>query len=502
MKLKNFLWGVALCMSISLLWVSCKKNDSSLTPRASSEYNLRVSGVVPDDPALVAKVPVIISTDFLARTKEALLSGRTYSDILRTIKPGGDHTAPTVSIVSPSNSSTVSGMVTIQVSASDNVGVSLVSITIDGVSLANSSTAPYSFSWNTSGVISGTHTIMATARDAAGNSSSSSVQVGINAVPSGDITAPVTNITSPASGSAVTAGTTTSIAVSATDNVGVSSVSFSVDGTLQTTSTSAPYSFLWNTTGVASGTHTLTATAKDAAGNTGSSSIPVTVNTTVIPTTTLPASVLLAMPPVSYQGSEGSCVAFAVGYAARSCEQYYRSNATSYTLSTNIFSPEFLFNQTQIGSCSGSTILTALDFVVNKGVCTWASMPYDYNNGCSLQPNTSQLAEAANYRISSYSSVYTSDIIAMKTMLANHHPLAIGIAIDNNFNTAGPGYIWNSYSSTISNGAHAVTICGYDDTMHAYKAINSWGTTWGSAGYIWIDYDFLPVVKSNCYVMN
>jgi C1A family cysteine protease len=208
------------------------------------------------------------------------------------------------------------------------------------------------------------------------------------------------------------------------------------------------------------------------------------------------------MPPVGYQGSEGSCVSFAVAYAARSCEQYYRSNSSSYSLSTNVFSPEYVFNQTQLGSCSGSTLLTALDLIVNKGVCTWNSMPYSYNNGCSLQPTSSQNTEAANYKISSYAKVYTSDITAMKSSIVNKHPLMMYFANDNNFNNAGPGYIWKSYDYSNSLGSHAITICGYDDSKHAFKAINSWGTSWGDGGYIWIDYDFLPTVASTVYTMN
>lgn len=511
MKFKKLLYGVAICTASSLFWVSCKKTDTAtLINPLSPQTNLRVSGVVPDDPERVAKVPMIISTTFLNQSEKALLAdplslGVTSDKLNLTLasrRPNNDRTFPTVSITSPTNGSTVSGTVTIQVSASDNVGVSSVKINIDGVLKSTSSIAPYSYSWNTTGVASGTHTISATAQDAAGNISSSSIQVGINAAPSGDATAPVVSITSPASGSAVTVGATISVGVSATDNVGVSLVSFSVDAVLKSSSSSAPYNFSWNTTGAASGTHTLTATAKDAAGNTSSFSIPVTVNAVIIPPpTTLPTSVLLAMPPVGYQGPEGSCIPFAVAYAARSCEQYYRSNAGSYSQSTNILSPEFLFNQIQTG-CSGSSILDALDFVVNKGVCTWTSMPYDYNNGCTLQPNASQNTEAGNYKITSYSSIYTADITAMKTKLANKHPLAILVANDNNFNNAGPGYVWKSYDTSGPYGAHAITICGYDDAMHAYKAINSWGTAWGSAGYIWIDYDFLPLVKSNCYVMN
>ena len=510
MKFKKLLFGVAMCMASSLFWVSCKKTDTAIfnNPPAT-QTNLKVSGVVPDDPERAAQVPMIISTTFLNESKKALLAdplslGSPNNKLPLNLfsRANSDRTFPTVSITSPVNSSTVSGTVTINVTASDNVGVSVVKVIIDGILLSSSSVAPYSFSWSTTGVASGTHTIKATAQDAAGNISSSSIQVGINAAPSGDVTAPVVSITSPASGSAVTVGATISVGVSATDNISVSLVSFSVDAVLKSSTSSSPYNFSWNTTGAASGTHTLTATAKDAAGNTSSFSIPVTVNAVIIPpATTLPSSVVLAMPPVGYQGSEGSCIPFAVAYAARSCEQYYRSNATTYSQSTNIFSPEFLFNQIQTG-CSGSSILTALDFVVSKGVCTWSIMPYDYNNGCSLQPTASQLTQAANYKIASYSSVYTADITAMKTMLINKHPLAILIANDNNFNNAGPGYVWKSYDTSSPYGAHAITICGYDDAMHAYKAINSWGTAWGSAGYIWIDYDFLPVVKSNCYVMN
>jgi C1A family cysteine protease len=51
-------------------------------------------------------------------------------------------------------------------------------------------------------------------------------------------------------------------------------------------------------------------------------------------------------------------------------------------------------------------------------------------------------------------------------------------------------------------GLHAISLCGYDDSKHAYYAINSWGTSWGSAGYIWIDYDFLATINTTLYVIN
>jgi C1A family cysteine protease len=209
------------------------------------------------------------------------------------------------------------------------------------------------------------------------------------------------------------------------------------------------------------------------------------------------------MPPVGQQGGEQCCVPFAVGYAARSAEQYYKTGATSYSLSSNIFSPEFMYNQTKYGDCgSGTDIVTTLEFLKSKGICTWQSFPYSSTNGCSLLPTSSQLNEAASYKISSYSAVYKSDITAIKNLLVNKHPLMITVILDNSFTNAGPGFIWKSYTGPGGFG-HTLTICGYDDAKNAFKVMNSWGTGWGDSGYSWIDYNFLSQTGSNsAFVMS
>ncbi len=80
-----------------------------------------------------------------------------------------DTTAPTVSITAPANSSTLSGTTTITATASDNVGVSKVEFYADGVLLAATNVAPYSYSWNTASVANGSHTLTTKAYDASGN---------------------------------------------------------------------------------------------------------------------------------------------------------------------------------------------------------------------------------------------------------------------------------------------------------------------------------------------
>lgn len=271
-------------------------------------------------------------------------------------------------------------------------------------------------------------------------------------------------------------------------------MSFSVDGVVIGSSSNSPYTISWNSTSLANGIHTLTAKAIDAAGNSGSYSIQVTLNTVVLPPAPLPSSYLLIMPPVRNQGVEGSCVAFAVAYT-RGCEQYHSTGASSYSDAINIFSPEYIFNQVRLSAdCSGSALVNSLDLLKTKGVARWQTMPYSDVNGCSLLPSSSQDTEAADFKISSYSAIADNDITAIKTMIAGKHPVIFSCTIDQNFYNATPGYIWNASSG--NSGSHTLVLCGYDDSKHAYKAINSWGTGWGDAGYIWIDYDFFPTVAS------
>ena len=59
--------------------------------------------------------------------------------------PATDTTAPVVSITSPSNNTTLSGVISVSISASDNVDVSKVELYINGNLYASDSSSPYTF---------------------------------------------------------------------------------------------------------------------------------------------------------------------------------------------------------------------------------------------------------------------------------------------------------------------------------------------------------------------
>jgi chitodextrinase len=79
-------------------------------------------------------------------------------------------TPPTITITTPVGGATVSGTVTVAANASDNVGVTSVQFKLDGANLGSALTSrPYQISWSTTTAGNGTHTLTATALDAAGN---------------------------------------------------------------------------------------------------------------------------------------------------------------------------------------------------------------------------------------------------------------------------------------------------------------------------------------------
>ena len=180
-----------------------------------------------------------------------------------------DSAPPVVGFISPSNGTTVSGSVSVAVSATDDTAVTSVAVALDGSLVTSFVVPPYAFTWDTLALSDGTHSLSATAIDAAGNTATSTISITVRN--SFDNTAPSISVTSPSDGAKVS-GTVT-VTVNATDNTRVIRVELYVDNVLQSSSTSAPFDTKWNTRKAKAGPHTLQCRAYDSAGNIGLSQI-------------------------------------------------------------------------------------------------------------------------------------------------------------------------------------------------------------------------------------
>ena len=185
-----------------------------------------------------------------------------------------DNRDPSTSLSAPVNGATVSGTVPVWASASDNVGVTKVEILVDGTVAGTDSTAPYTWGWLSGTVADGSHTLQTRAYDAAGNvglSAVVTVTVANGGGGSGDGQAPSTSLGAPVSGATVSG--TVPVWASASDNVGVTNVEILIDGKVEGTDSTAPYTWGWLSGTVGDGSHTLQTRAYDAAGNVGLSAV-------------------------------------------------------------------------------------------------------------------------------------------------------------------------------------------------------------------------------------
>jgi len=199
------------------------------------------------------------------------------------------------------------------------------------------------------------------------------------------------------------------------------------------------------------------------------------------------------------QGKQGSCVGWAVGYAARA--YYAQSLEHRPGQASDIPSPAYIYNAiaSTPGDCNaGSAVPDALD-LLKTGALSLADAPYDARY-CA-PPSSAERERASDFRISAWLAVSPQSPDQIKAELAQGNPVIISLKSRPAFQRLRGEAIYNS-SSEPSDGRHALTLVGYDDERQAFKLINSWGLRWGSRGYGWIGYDAFVNDVPRAYVMR
>ena len=165
-------------VAATITWVTNETSTSRVEFGTTTSYG----STTPLDAALVASHSValtglVASTTYNYRVRSVDAAGNESVSANATFSTAAapDSVAPSVSLTAPAGGASVSGTITISANASDNVGVAGVQFLVDGTNLGvEDSAAPYSVSWNTTGVPNGSHNLLARARDAAGNVTTSS----------------------------------------------------------------------------------------------------------------------------------------------------------------------------------------------------------------------------------------------------------------------------------------------------------------------------------------
>ncbi|TAF74035.1 MAG: peptidase C1 [Bacteroidetes bacterium] len=223
-------------------------------------------------------------------------------------------------------------------------------------------------------------------------------------------------------------------------------------------------------------------------------------------TNTLPERVSLEQfcPKRLNQGSQGSCVAWSSGYAARTILE---SQAKKINPNDVRFSPSFLYNQIKLDGCQGSYVVRAMENMMQVGSLPFSQFAYD-EESCEKEPNNYEKQQAARYKMKGFNRLtksgddYDIDFVGMKQNLTQGAPCVIGMMVGGSFMQDMMGQkVWIPQADDYDMsgfGGHAMCVIGYDDYLEggAFQIMNSWGEEWGENGIAWVKYkDFAHFVR-------
>jgi C1A family cysteine protease len=123
------------------------------------------------------------------------------------------------------------------------------------------------------------------------------------------------------------------------------------------------------------------------------------------------------------------------------------------------------------------------------GACTEKLWPYDISK-YKDQPTPECYVDALNRSITEYQSLQS--VTDMLESLSTDRPIIIGLDVYESFltlNAENP--VVQMPTTDLLLGGHAMSVVGYSLEKEQFIAKNSFGSTWGDAGYCWLPFEYV-----------
>jgi C1A family cysteine protease len=196
-------------------------------------------------------------------------------------------------------------------------------------------------------------------------------------------------------------------------------------------------------------------------------------------------------PPVYDQLQLGSCTSNAI------------AGAVEFDLikekQQRIFIPSRLFLyynerviEGTVSSDSGAPLRDGIKSMATQGDCPESLWPYDIAE-FAVKPPANCYSQALMFKAVQYQRLI-QDATQLKSCLASGFPFVLGFTVYESFESqevASTGHASMPAPNEKVIGGHAVMAVGYDDSSQWFILRNSWGTTWGMAGYFTLPCTYL-----------
>lgn len=207
--------------------------------------------------------------------------------------------------------------------------------------------------------------------------------------------------------------------------------------------------------------------------------------------TALPSSADLStspdMPPIYDQGQLGSCTGNAIA-AAVDFDNHRQTGEFLTPSRLWIYYQERVIEGT-VSQDSGAQIRDGVKAVSQLGVCPESDWTYDIGTFANPPPRK-DYRDALKDRVLTYQAA-PQVLWALKSVLAGGTPVVFGFTVYSAFETPQveqSGIVPMPSPGDQVLGGHAVVLVGYDDAVDRFRVRNSWGPGWGQNGYFEMPY--------------
>jgi C1A family cysteine protease len=203
------------------------------------------------------------------------------------------------------------------------------------------------------------------------------------------------------------------------------------------------------------------------------------------------ADLRASCPPVYDQGQLGSCTGNAIAGVIEFDELKEKQPNVTAPSRLFIYYNERAMEGT-VASDSGAQIRDGIKSVASLGACSETVWPYDPAQFAQKPPDAAYAA-AKKHTAVAYQRI-ARDLAQMKGCLASGYPFVFGFTVYESFESqevASSGHAPMPKPKEESIGGHAVVAVGYDDGQQWFVVRNSWGTGWGMDGYFTLPYAYL-----------